>query len=93
MRVRSLRTSLGIKQADLAPVLGVSQPRYSQMENGAQWTAAHVDAACSALGCRAGDLMDEDPIAISGQERAVLAAFRAGDFKALMLAAVGGQKG
>lgn len=86
-----MRKALKLRQVDFCKLVGVSQSRLSQMENGAPWTAEHVAAACEALGCSASDLMDESPGApmLSKAETALVAAFRSGDMRALMVIAAG----
>jgi len=77
-RVKGRRGELRITQAAFSKLIGVSQPRLSQMENGAPWTAQHVSAACAALRCQPSDLMDESPS--SELQARVIDAMNAGDY-------------
>lgn len=77
LKISEIRESLGIKQKELADMVGLSRPYMAQIENGTRnLTARKQDAIAKALGVKAADLVDfEAPDRI--EEDVILQAFRA----------------
>lgn len=79
-RLRELRKAAGLSQVELAARTGVSQSAISQIENDAiAMDTAWMRAFARELGCETVDLLsdDDNPDRLSGDERALVEAFRA----------------
>lgn len=60
LKIKVLRKAAGIKQVDLAKILGVGQPSLCAWESGkTQPTADKLPALAKALGCTIDDLFEK----------------------------------
>lgn len=61
LKIKVLRKAAGIKQVDLARILGIGQPSLCAWETGkTQPTADKLPALAKALGCTIDDLFEKD---------------------------------
>ena len=76
-RLRSIRKGKKITQEQLAEALDVSSQLIQQYEAGrSQMTAHRLQAIALALGIYVGELFDEPPSTLSGDEEKLVRAFR-----------------
>lgn len=81
-RLRELRQSAKLTQAELAEKTGVSQPAISQLENGTRpMDIAWMRTFARALGCAPADLLDaeDNPYLLDPHELELLERYRHGD--------------
>ena len=59
MRIKELRIAAGLKQSELANLLGVNQSAVANWESGNRWPlASKLPAIAAALGCTISDLYE-----------------------------------
>lgn len=81
-RIRELRKKAGLSQAELARIVGISQPAISQIENDTRpLTIDWMRSLARIFGVTAADILcdHDNPHRLSDEEQALLDNFRAAD--------------
>ncbi len=85
-RVQAERKRRGLTQVSLAKAMGISRPYLTQLETGARtWTIEHLMDASDAMDVDPAELISE-PVSLTPDEAAVVAAMRDGGTTAAFIA-------